>query len=80
MSTLSPALVHLEQRTAERTFAAVGVAQFRRMVLMSVPSEHSKRNYAQALPATDSALRAFAFSRGGRRRVELRMKVSSETT
>jgi hypothetical protein len=49
MSTPSTALVHLEQRTAERAFAAAGVAELRRMVLMSVPSEHSKRNYAKAL-------------------------------
>jgi integrase len=49
MSNASTALVRLEQGTAERTLAAAGLAELRRMVLMSVASEHSKRNYAKAL-------------------------------
>jgi hypothetical protein len=49
MSTPTTALVHPEQRTVDRAFAAAGVAELRRMVFMSVPSEHSKRNYAKAL-------------------------------
>jgi integrase len=49
MSSASTALIRLEQGTAERAFAPAGIAELRRMVLMSVPSEHSKRNYAKAL-------------------------------
>jgi hypothetical protein len=47
MSSASTALIRLEQGTAERAFAPAGIAELRRMVLMSVPSEHSKRNYAR---------------------------------
>ena len=41
-------LVHLRQAT-EEAFAAADAAELRRMVLISVPSDHSKRNYAKAL-------------------------------
>jgi len=45
---VSTTLVHLGQGTAE-AFAAAGAAELREMVLNSVVSEHSKRNYAKAL-------------------------------
>jgi len=38
-----------EQPAGERAVPAAGVAELRRMVLMSVASDHSKRNYAKAL-------------------------------
>jgi Phage integrase, N-terminal SAM-like domain len=43
------ALVRREQPAGERAVPAAGVAELRRMVLMSVASDHSKRNYAKAL-------------------------------
>ena len=45
---MSTALVHLGRGTTE-AFAAAGAAELREMVLNSVASEHSKRNYAKAL-------------------------------
>jgi integrase len=45
---MSTALVRL-QPAGERAVSAAGVAELRRMVLMSVASDHSKRNYAKAL-------------------------------
>jgi integrase len=46
---MSTALVRREQPAGERAVSAAGVAELRRMVLMSVASDHSKRNYAKAL-------------------------------
>ena len=46
---MSTALVRQEQPAGERALSAAGVAELRRMVLMSVASDHSKRNYAKAL-------------------------------
>jgi hypothetical protein len=46
---MSTALVRREQPEGERAVSAAGVAELRRMVLMSVASDHSKRNYAKAL-------------------------------
>jgi hypothetical protein len=43
------ALVRREQPARERAVSAAGVAELRRMALMSVASDHSKRNYAKAL-------------------------------
>jgi integrase len=47
---MSTSLIHLEQRSAEPPFALTQAqAMLRQMVLDSVPSVHSKRNYAKAL-------------------------------
>jgi hypothetical protein len=46
---MSTALVRREQPAGDRAVSAAGVAELRRMVLMSVASDHSKRNYAKAL-------------------------------
>jgi hypothetical protein len=47
---MNTALVHVEQPTQELPFAlAPAQARLRQMVLDSVPSLHSKRNYAKAL-------------------------------
>ena len=47
---MTTSLVHLEQPPAEPPFALTqGQAKLRQMVLDSVPSIHSKRNYAKAL-------------------------------
>jgi hypothetical protein len=40
---MSTALVRREQPEGERAVSAAGVAELRRMVLMSVASDHSKR-------------------------------------
>lgn len=47
-----------EQPAGERAVPAAGVAELRRMVLMSVASDHSKRNYAKALDEIFAVLRA----------------------
>src|SRR3981081_1116192 len=47
---MSTSLIHLEQRSAEPPFALTPAqAMLRQMVLDTVPSIHSKRNYAKAL-------------------------------
>ena len=46
---MSTAVVRREQLAGERAVSAAGAAELRRMVLMSVASDHSKRNYAKAL-------------------------------
>jgi hypothetical protein len=47
---MNTALVHVEQQTHEAPFALTPAqARLRQMVLDSVPSLHSKRNYAKAL-------------------------------
>jgi hypothetical protein len=46
---MSTALVLREQPAGNWTVYVAGVAELRRMVLLSVASEHSKRNYAKAL-------------------------------
>ena len=46
---MSTALVLREQPTGNWAVYVAGVAELRRMVLLSVASEHSKRNYAKAL-------------------------------
>lgn len=48
-SPTTTALVHLEQQTEERALAPADLIELRRMVLVRLPSEHSKRNYAKAL-------------------------------
>ena len=58
---MSTALVRREQPAGDRAVTAAGVAELRRMVLMSVPSEHSKRNYAKpnsvlGAPGSDPAV------------------------
>jgi hypothetical protein len=44
---MSTALVLREQPTGNWAVYVAGVAELRRMVLLSVASEHSKRNYAK---------------------------------
>ena len=46
---MSTALVLREQPAGNWAVYVAGVAELRRMVLLSVASEHSKRNYAKAL-------------------------------
>ena len=62
---MTTALVRREQPAGERAVSAAGVAEMRRMVLMSVDSDHSKRNYAKALDETFALceLRQQPFSR-----------------
>jgi hypothetical protein len=51
------ALVHLEQQTEEGALAPADLIRLRRMVLVRVPSERSKRNYAKRLNAVSGAAR-----------------------
>jgi hypothetical protein len=66
---MSTALVRREQPAAERAGSAAGVAELRRMVLMSIPSEHSKRNYAKPSSVLARLAPTRLLSRRYRRRV-----------
>jgi hypothetical protein len=46
---MSTALILREQRAGNRAVSSAAVAELRRMVLLSVVSEHSKRNDAKAV-------------------------------